>query len=128
MESKLDESFLLYKVKCLIPLFLPWLLAEYLNFQPLISFLFAWSASLALIVYSISGPARHICSDYTLPLQIMRPIILIQLVFVGLMSGTSIFYFLDHLGYYFWKNEGLENACLPCNALCDHLRLRGGQH
>jgi hypothetical protein len=109
MESKLIEDLTIYKLKCLIPLFLPCVIAAYISFQPVTSFLFAWLASIFLFVYSINGPVKHICTDLELSFQVMRPMILIQLIFVGLMSGTSIFYFMDHLGYHFWKDQGLKN-------------------
>ncbi|HKG08297.1 MAG TPA: hypothetical protein VKB19_17655 [Pedobacter sp.] len=59
--------------------------------------------------------------------QIMRPIILIQLVFAGFMCSTSIFYFLDHLGYtYFQRTNGssfLVNEQTYSIAECQRLAL-----
>jgi hypothetical protein len=53
--------------------------------------------------------------------------VLIQLIFVGLMSGTSIFYFMDHLGYYFWNDQGLTKFELNEEtyrlAMCQRLYL-----
>ena len=109
MEPNVMNQLLSYKIRCLIPLFLPWIFSEFLSFEPVISFFFAWLAGIFLCFYSINGPLKQICTDQDLRLHVMRPMILIQLIFVGLMSGTSIFYFLNHLGYYFWENQGMQD-------------------
>ncbi|MEE1945154.1 hypothetical protein VRU48_08545 [Pedobacter sp. KR3-3] len=37
----------------------------------------------------------------------MRPIVLIQLIFAGFMCTTSIFYFLDHMGYEYFNKVSI---------------------
>ena len=47
----------------------------------------------------MSGSIRPIPNDMDFGDQLMRPLFLNQLIFAGYMSCTSIFYFLDVLGY-----------------------------
>lgn len=84
-----------------VPLFGPWLLAEVISYNPIASYGVAWLATFFIFCYSIKGPLQATCTDLPLRSQVMRPLILVQLIFAGLMSGTSIFYFLNHLGFYF---------------------------
>ncbi len=48
---------------------------------------------------SISGLIKPIPNDLKWSEQLMRPIFLTQIIFAGYMCSTSIFYFMDVLGY-----------------------------
>ena len=83
--------------KILVPIVLPWLLAELVAYNPLLSYVIAWLGSFLIFHLSLQVPFRY--QHFPLHQQIMRPLILIQLIFAGFMCCSSIFYFVDHLGY-----------------------------
>ncbi|RYE26382.1 MAG: hypothetical protein EOP42_20785 [Sphingobacteriaceae bacterium] len=85
-----ERFFVLY-----LPLIFSWLLSSY----PQISYLIAWLGSFFILFVSISGWVKPIPSDRKLSEQLMRPLFLTQLIFSGYMSCSSIFYFLNQLGY-----------------------------
>ena len=82
-----------------IILFLPWLFSLLFDFYPVISYLIAWFGSFFIFYITLTGKLRALPTDRTIPEQLMRPIFLVQIVFAGYMCLTSIFYFLDTLGY-----------------------------
>lgn len=63
------------------------------------SYLVAWFGSLFIFYITWFSPASYYRRDLPLYQQVMRPIFLTQFVFAGFMCSTSIFYFLDHIGY-----------------------------
>lgn len=81
------------------PLFIPWLLACLLNDNPVISYLTAWSGFFFICYISLSGKIKPLPDDRNIAEQLMRPIFLVQIIFAGYMCSTSIFYFLDLMGY-----------------------------
>ncbi len=95
------------KLSKIIPLYLPWILASVLRYDPILSYFIAWTGTCFIFFHSVNHTGRLI-QDEQSTMPVMRPIVLIQLVFAGLMSGSTIFFFLDHLGYYFWTNT-LDN-------------------
>lgn len=100
-----------YKLKTILPLYFPWALSCIISHNPLCSYALAWLGSFFIFFYSLRGPLKTLASDLPAGMQVMRPMILIQVVFAGLMSVSSIFYFLDHLGFYFWsaiQNDGFN--------------------
>jgi len=101
MEYLNRQDLATYKLKTILPLYLPWVLSCIIRDNPLCSYAIAWLGSFFIFFYSLRGPVPTFTADLPLKMQVMRPMILIQLVFAGLMSVTSIFYFLDHLGFYF---------------------------
>lgn len=66
---------------------------------PVLSFLIAWLGSFYVFYLSWFSPHRLVKKDLPIVQQIMRPLFLLQAIFAGFMCCTSIFYFLDHLGY-----------------------------
>jgi hypothetical protein len=127
MLNKISSSLGHNRINSLVPLFLPWVISEFLNFNPLVSFGIAWVSAFFIFAYSVKGPLKSICPDLPLKCQVMRPLVLIQMIFVGLMSATSIFHFIDHLGFYFLTNA--ENESFTANsytyqlAYCQRLYL-----
>lgn len=83
---------------------IPWLLSQFLAHHPVLSYLIAFCGSFFVFYMTILSPYRCLSPDRSLIEQIMRPLILIQLVFAGFMCCTSIFYFADHLGFEYLKN------------------------
>lgn len=101
MATKYRHDSTSARLTAIIPLFSPWILAEIIRYNPVASYCLAWLATFFIFYYSVTGPLKATCTDLPLRAQVMRPLILIQFVFVGLMSATSIFYFVSHLGFYF---------------------------
>ena len=85
-------------VSLLTLIYIPWILAEIVCFDPVLSYTIAWLGSFLIFYLTLFSPCRHLSRDLPLQHQIMRPIVLIQLIFAGFMCCTSIFYFIDHLG------------------------------
>lgn len=85
--------------RLILTLYLPILIAYLLINSPIISYFVAWFGSLFIFYTTILSPAAIINQDLPIHKQIMRPIFLTQLIFAGFMCTTSIFYFMDHLGY-----------------------------
>jgi hypothetical protein len=80
-------------------LYLPWLLAWIFRGEPVTSYLTAWLGSFFIFFMTLTGQIVPLPNDRSFAEQIMRPIILVQIIFAGYMCCTSIFYFLSLLGY-----------------------------
>jgi len=85
--------------RLILTLYFPVLVSYLLINSPIISYFVAWFGSLFIFYTTILSPAAIINQDLPIHKQIMRPIFLTQLIFAGFMCTTSIFYFMDHLGY-----------------------------
>jgi hypothetical protein len=122
-ESVSNES----KYISYLPGFILWVIAEFVVTDPILSYLFAWASSFFIFYWTIFSKFRFLNNDLPFGSQILRPIIIIQLVFAGFMCCTSIFYFLDHLGYrYFEKvdfNLDIPNEQTYIIAHCQRLSL-----
>lgn len=105
MEFSMTQHIAAIKFRSLLPLFSPWLLSCTISYNPVASYFCAWLGSLFIFYHSVFSVLKPLTRDGQLKHQIMRPMILIQLVFAGLMSASSIFYFLDHLGFYWWSQS-----------------------
>lgn len=81
-------------------LYLPWLFSWLLGSFPQSSYLMAWLGSFFIFYITMGGWVKPIPKDRALSEQLMRPIFLTQLVFAGYMCCSTIFYYLDALGYY----------------------------
>lgn len=80
-------------------LFLPWIFSWLISAFPQTSYLIAWLGSFFIFLITISGWVKPIPNDRTLGEQLMRPLFLTQLIFAGYMCCTTLFYYLDSLGY-----------------------------
>ncbi len=96
------------KSQAILPLFIPYLLSWLTQSDPEMSYLVAWTGSFFIFYWTWFSPSRYISTDLDANKQIMRPIFFTQLIFAGFMCSTSIFYFLNHLGY-----EYLERVNVP---------------
>src|SRR3954471_4966372 len=86
--------------------YFPWLLSVLFNPFPELSYMIAWLGSFFIFYVTLSGKIQDIPNDISVSEQLMRPLFLVQIVFAGFMCTTSIFYFLDVLGYQnFHKND-----------------------
>lgn len=87
------------KITLLLTITLPWLIAQLLTHHPVLSFIMAFMGSFFIFYATILSPIKCMSNDRIASQQVMRPIILLQLIFAGYMCCTSIFYFVDHLGF-----------------------------
>jgi len=95
------------KQKVLILIYFPWLLSVVVQIDPVVSYFVAWLGSFFIFYWTLFSRVRFIPLDVPLAKQVMRPIVLIQLIFAGFMCTTSIFYFLDHLGYEYFNKVSI---------------------
>jgi hypothetical protein len=79
--------------------FIPWLLASLFNYNPILSYTIAWLGSFFIFFVTLTGKIKPLPTDRNIADQLMRPIFLVQIIFAGYMCITSIFYFLNLLGY-----------------------------
>jgi len=79
-------------------LYLPWVLALLIKDDSIISYSTAWLGSFFIFFISYSGWLKPLPKDRPIAEQLMRPIFLVQIIFIGYMACTSIFYFLNLLG------------------------------
>jgi len=93
--------------KVLILIYIPWFLAIAVQLNPVVSFFVAWLGSFFIFYWTLFSRVKFIPHDLPLAKQIMRPIVLIQLIFAGFMCCTSIFYFMDHLGYEYFNKTSI---------------------
>lgn len=80
-------------------LYVPWVLAIIFKGAPELSYLIAWLGSFFIFYITFSGWIKPIPDDRSVAEQLMRPIFLVQIIFAGYMCCTSIFFFLNVLGY-----------------------------
>lgn len=90
-----------------ILLFLPWILSVVLASYPIASYLIAWLGSFYIFYITLTGKIKPLPDDRTVAEQIMRPIIIVQVIFAGYMCCTSIFYFVNLLGYEYFEKANL---------------------
>jgi len=113
-----------------ITLFLPWGLSLLFQADPVVSYFIAWLGSFLIFYLSMSGWMKPLPEDRPIAEQIMRPIFLIQIIFVGYMACSSIFYFLNVLGYEnFHKTYNsffvVDQQKLELTALCQRYYVLG---
>ena len=82
-------------------LFAPSLLATALVSTPLASYLVAWAGSFFILWLTIKGHVKPLPSGTSALDQVMRPIVLTQILFASYNFLSSIFYVADLHGYYY---------------------------
>lgn len=105
-----------FKFEKFILLYLPWILSLVFKEQPILSYFIAWLGSFFIFFISLKGQIVPLPDDRSFADQIMRPIVLVQIIFAGYMCCTSIFYFMSLLGY--------DNFTAPVFYLPDPYKLR----
>ncbi|TSD65861.1 hypothetical protein FFF34_000225 [Inquilinus sp. KBS0705] len=83
----------------LILLYIPWILATLLKSDALVSYYIAWLGSFFIFFATLTGWTKALPDDRPIAGQLMRPIFLVQIIFAGYTCCTSIFYFLNVIGY-----------------------------
>src|SRR5690625_3662767 len=89
-------------------LFVPYLASLGAFGSPGTSYMIAWSGSWFILWMTLSGKIKPLPTDRPFRHQILRPIIFTQLVFVGYNCLTSIFYFADLNGFYYFERSILQ--------------------
>lgn len=82
-----------------ILLYIPFVLALLLSKFPHGSYLIAWMGSFFIFIVCYKGIIKPLPSDLPLIEQLLRPIFFLHIVFAGYMATTSIFYYINALGY-----------------------------
>ncbi len=88
-----------FSLERFIVLYIPWLLSLLFSGDPEISYIIAWLGSFFILYITLSGWVVALPNDRPISEQLMRPVFLVQIIFAGYMCCTSIFYFLNLLGY-----------------------------
>src|SRR4051812_42036871 len=82
-----------------ILLYLPWAISLLFQSFPEVSYLIAWLGSFFIFYISLTGKVKPMPGDRNFSEQLMRPVFIVQIIFAGFMCCTSIFYFLNIMGY-----------------------------
>jgi hypothetical protein len=82
-----------------LALYLPWALSLIFRSDPKLSYFIAWTGSFFIFYLTLTGWIKPLPKDLSIAEQLMRPIFLVQIIFAGYMCCTSIFYYLNLLGY-----------------------------
>ena len=111
--------------KPLALLHLPWILAEAVSYHPVLSWFIAWTGSFLIFYLTILSPFNINQQDCSSTQKVMRPIILIQIIFAGFMCCTSIFYFTDQLIHTYAPDNIVLAKCQRLSLLA-HIALVSG--
>lgn len=109
-------------------LFIPWALAALLKSDYELSYIIAWLGSFLIFFLTLTGWVKPLPNDRSIAEQLMRPIFLVQIIFAGYMACTSIFYFLDVLGYQNFEKVGttlIDQDRLQFTAQCQRYYCLG---
>ena len=79
-------------------LFVPLLLLIPAMLDSMANYFVAWLGSIYLLYVTLTGKIEPLPSDLPFREQVMRPIIIVQVIFCGFNFLTSIFYFMDIIG------------------------------
>jgi hypothetical protein len=80
-------------------LYVPWGFSLLLAGDPGLSYFIAWSGSFYIFYLTLTGKIKPLPTDLSFAGQIMRPIIIVQIIFAGYTCCTSIIYVLNVFGY-----------------------------
>jgi hypothetical protein len=87
------------KIERLLALYIPWVLSLLFKSDPSLSYFIAWLGSFYIFSLTLTGWVKPLPDDRSFAEQLMRPILLVQIIFAGYTCCTSIFYMLNVLGY-----------------------------
>jgi hypothetical protein len=97
-------------------LFVPWGLSVLFKSNLILSYFTAWFGSFFIFFMSLTGNIKPLPTDRSFANQIMRPIIIVQIIFAGYMCCTSIFYVMNLYGYTDFK-ASLNGFLVDANKL-----------
>jgi hypothetical protein len=85
-----------------IPFLLAWLFLEYSH----VAYFTAWLGSFYIFFISYKGIIKELPNDLKIHEQFLRPIFLMQIIFAGYMCFTTIFYYINAIGYQYFDKTG----------------------
>ena len=89
-------------------LFLPFGVAWVLSPVPLLSYLAAWAGSVWILWLSMGGHVRPLPEGVQAFDQLLRPIVLTQILFASYSFLTSVFFVADLYGFYYFERASLS--------------------
>lgn len=98
-------------------LFAPFAAAWLATGVPSLSYMIAWAGSFWILFLTLSGRVKPLPTDRSLFDQLLRPIVLTQLIFAGYNFISSIFYFMDINGFYYLSRDPFASAPVELVAL-----------
>src|SRR5687768_658925 len=109
-------------------LYLPLVVSLLFSFDPVLSFLTAWAGSFFIFYVSFTNKVKPTSVHLSLAEKILKPLFLTQIIFCGYMSCTSIFYFLNQMGYQYVTRVSMQTV-VPADidpvAACQRYYLLG---
>ncbi|HTE02429.1 MAG TPA: hypothetical protein VK668_24240 [Mucilaginibacter sp.] len=112
-----------------LTLYIPWAVSLFFKSDPELSYMIAWLGSFFIFYLTLSGWVRPLPKDLSIAEQLMRPIFLVQIIFAGYMCCTSIFYYLNVLGYVDFEkissNYLVDQDKLELTAMCQRFYCVG---
>ncbi len=112
-----------------IVLYLPYLVSVAFRSLPHTSYLIAWLGSFFIFFVCFKGFIKKLPDDLPLFEQLLRPIFFLQIVFAGYMACTSIFYYVNALGYeyitYIGNRNFISGDIYKSIALCQRYYVLG---
>ena len=109
-------------------LYLPWVASMWYASNPVPSYLIAWAGSFFIFYLSFTNKVKDTSAETPFSQKILKPLFLTQIIFAGYMSCTSIFYFLDNLGYVYTTKDifkGINIEQLKYIAICQRYYVLG---
>ncbi|AFM05278.1 hypothetical protein Fleli_2930 [Bernardetia litoralis DSM 6794] len=107
-----------------LPVFLAYLLQ---STNPSLAYWTAWGGSLWIYLITFTGVVRQLPTDRPVLNQVFRPFFLVHLIFSGYMAVTSIFSYLDAMGYLYLDKIKAEESYIYIStiAYCQFLYCLG---
>ncbi|WP_338767562.1 hypothetical protein WAF17_06060 [Bernardetia sp. ABR2-2B] len=90
-----------------LPVFLAFL---FHSTSPSLAYWTAWSGSLWIYLVTFTGTVKKLPTDRPVLNQVFRPFFLVHLIFSGYMAVTSIFFYLDSMGYLYLDKIKAEES------------------
>lgn len=97
----MEKSFAGY-----ISLYIPFFFAILLRDLPHVSYIIAWLGSFLIFYLTFSGRLHALPADLPVLQQLLRPVFLMHIIFAGYTACTSIFYYINALGYEYFTYVG----------------------
>jgi hypothetical protein len=91
-------------------LYIPFLLSLVIQDYAIFSYFIAWTGSFYIFYLSFFNKIRPTSIDVPFAEKVLKPLYLVQIIFAGYMSCSSIFYFMDLLGYQYTTRNPLVYA------------------
>ncbi|WP_375561860.1 exosortase Y-associated Wzy-like protein [Bernardetia sp. OM2101] len=107
-----------------LPVFLTYL---FQTTNPSLAYWIAWGGSFWIYLITFTGLVRPLPTDRPILNQVFRPFFLVHLIFSGYMTITSIFFYLDAMGYFYLDKIKSEESFVYISSIayCQFLYCLG---